>query len=895
MSTTVVRDDERMEVSEVSEDRIEPLSTTPAAAPADPANPANPADPANPDDSESSSESESGDDDDQMEDDAAAVAPKRRNGADPRPPGDGVWQGYELESEHLVKKIEDIQWAIEDDFGLGMQASERCKRCKRTSAEHKDGSFSRCHLEILTEKQYYRDLSSQHRVCEAIHTAISFASSAKAQLVSVRQDVVAQKEMKKAVRQRLEAVMRSRIQMRQCVRLILDAAMDYLHGKGTGSRFTAVLQAARIDLSDDYLREDEEQWVAMERGPNVRAGENPLLDRPPTPGSAAADATPLLTAATRPVGRTHVEDILEVSVGREEDLDRDLRETLDDRRETRVKLARDSKRDESPKLDPRMDPRSLFSESTKKKIDKAEKSAPNRDRDYREKDMRSQLDDIGVRAAARADHQEDVRRQRMDELNRKHEKERKDLEKEIEGNLYSTSRASTSRSFAVSAAPSVKNDAPTPMVRSSVQFPPLGSADRPRKAERSPTRGTSRRGGPPDDDDDDDDDDEEDDGDRAPRRAARAPERHSVVPRRDAGVEGGVEEAPREDRFPALYDPPSNVNLKHRRGGRVCGGTGCPDVVSRALKLIRVDFKSSDGPLRYLDNRRELLSIFDTLYGAHEIYDLLSIFRLKSITMVHTIDPLLEQEAKYTSFLDFLRYFEASAYPGLKSVAQTKFDSVKQLGNQEVRLYYLRFLDLVTILEWRPDDYVRKFVNGLFNSKVRENVQARYFEEGTKTLEAVYLHAAQSEREQPVNNNRESSDEPRKKKGKGERGEKAEKADANAVSAGTSGSSEKKGKKGKKGEKKANHPVFKNQDTNALLRDWIANLGKRGLGGCVGCLSKDHRFSFDFKECGTKCLFCAKKFSDEDAHPCAACSKMPAERKECLDLFFEGEKQKKGK
>ena len=191
----------------------------------------------------------------------------------------------------------------------------------------------------------------------------------------------------------------------------------------------------------------------------------------------AADAASLQTPATRSLVKTHIEDILDVSLGNDEDLDRDLRETLDARHETQPKLARDSRRIESP---------SLFSETTKKKIEKAEQTAPHCDRDYREKDMRTQLDEIGDRAAARADHHENVRRKRMDELDRKHAKERKDLKKEIEGNLYSSSRASFSCTYATSTAPEVKNDAPAPAVRSIVQFPSLGSADWPRRAERSP-------------------------------------------------------------------------------------------------------------------------------------------------------------------------------------------------------------------------------------------------------------------------------------------------------------------------------------------------------------------------------------------------------------------------
>lgn len=452
-------------------------------------------------------EEESGSSSDEEDDDGGAIDTEETRLDPPPLAGEGLWQGYELETENMETQIGDCVWKIENDFGLGMEEAKRCPKCFQTTTAHKSGSFSYCRETRLTPEQLYRDVASQLRVCEAIRAACDFATDARQKIAeakdaeeAARREAAAAKVIAQSVKQRLTAVMRSRIQMRRCVRLILDAATGYLRGVSPSGRFTAVLEAAKIDLCDDYVREDEENWEAMDRGANVKDGEIPFENRakkegegrPPTPGSASADAAPHLHAS-RPIVRPAIEDVLEVSVPAcESDLDqdlkeRDLRETLtrqparDGARpkveakpkvETTTRVETTSRAETKVKVSPREDPGSLFSATMAKKIEKLESRPPNRDRDYREEGMKEQLDNIGERASARAQHQEDVRRKRMDELDLKHAKERRQLEKEMEDGLMSRSKPGTSsHSFAFSATPEYKNH--TPPVRSAVQFPPL--------------------------------------------------------------------------------------------------------------------------------------------------------------------------------------------------------------------------------------------------------------------------------------------------------------------------------------------------------------------------------------------------------------------------------------
>ena len=176
--------------------------------------------------------------------------------------------------------------------------------------------------------------------------------------------------------------------------------------------------------------------------------------------------------------------------------------------------------------------------------------------------------------------------------------------------------------------------------------------------------------------------------------------------------------------FPGIFE--TSKPLKHETTGCVCGGVGDKNVVKVFQKNWKGGkFARTDSPSEY---RMRKTSFIDTLaigHGDATIYTCVMLFHSNAPDYSTSLRPLIAKKEKYTSFVDFLKYFEAESRPNLYLDAQAEMLTCLQRADEDVGTYYHRFEELVQIVGREPDDCVHQWVDGLKNGETALGVVKR--------------------------------------------------------------------------------------------------------------------------------------------------------------------------
>ena len=79
----------------------------------------------------------------------------------------------------------------------------------------------------------------------------------------------------------------------------------------------------------------------------------------------------------------------------------------------------------------------------------------------------------------------------------------------------------------------------------------------------------------------------------------------------------------------------------------------------------------------------------------------------------------------------------------------------------------------------------------------------------------------------------------------------------------------------------------------AKINDAIQESKNIGLPNCIGCGSRQHRYSEYFSECDSQCPFCHKSFKKDDIrHFAIKCNKRPEEKEKCIEMLQAMEKRR---
>ena len=356
--------------------------------------------------------------------------------------------------------------------------------------------------------------------------------------------------------------------------------------------------------------------------------------------------------------------------------------------------------------------------------------------------------------------------------------------------------------------------------------------------------------------------------------------------------------------------------LLHRTDGQMCGGTPDSDKVLRANKILTAKFKASDDALKYLEQRRLFVNEIRCYFSGETLYTLLSIFALKASDHFKVFSPLFDLHCYFTSFLHFLKEFEMRIFPNLQSVALATLHTRTQKEKESVNAYYNEFVDLVTILDRDPNDYLNEFLAGLRNQHIATTAGEHYYPPGERSLLKVMEHASHIEQElqlRAVYKNKQSLQSRAVVASASQQSMQVSRVapfqshmqqhsmQVSRVAPFQSNAQRGRGSNFRPnvGWRGPNNQMPNNQmpSVNAVssLQPEYKRLEQKmrslRLDGCAGCLGKGHRWNMDYSNCRLNCPFCMVPLRDRNArHPAIDCPFLPVRRHEIIAIASAADK-----
>ena len=294
---------------------------------------------------------------------------------------------------------------------------------------------------------------------------------------------------------------------------------------------------------------------------------------------------------------------------------------------------------------------------------------------------------------------------------------------------------------------------------------------------------------------------------------------------------------------------------------------------------------------------------------------------------------MIAKKEKYTSFVDFMKYFEAETRPNLYLDAQAEMLVCQQGSDEDVGTYYHRFEELVNIVGRQPDDCVHQWIDGLRNGETRRWVLSSDCGGERLTMEKAWKHAAQIESNTHLSKVRRdgrtdvgkrgarrnvSAISEEKKDGKAaptnqaknQSQNQAKNPPQNAASnppanqqqdsakggrgGGRGGRGGGRGGRGGRGGGRGGgqvatasvnavqagtgrHPRY-SKESPAYYYDYLSSNLPHGMprNFCFGCMKTGHGFDLKFTKCGEACPFCKTPFWSDDGHAAADCADLPS-------------------
>ena len=376
-------------------------------------------------------------------------------------------------------------------------------------------------------------------------------------------------------------------------------------------------------------------------------------------------------------------------------------------------------------------------------------------------------------------------------------------------------------------------------------------------------------------------------GSDSSRNRRPSPSRRRSVERAVVPEVAAVEQGNDVFVYPGLDEPEPEVTLTHMRGGPFCGGWAKDTVVRNLTRLTeKVDFsekkKGESDPVCYLRHEAEWLSIAKSAINKDtQIYTIVACFANKMTEYRASLQPLLDKQGHFTSFLHFLREWRLVRWPHIRQAVMLEAERCHQKSDESIEKYFERFRTLTEIVGWNVNDRIDWFISGLRDGKVKDSVNQHHFT--TRTLEAVKQFAVD------LTGRLEVAAAMEERRGR----DKASKtASVAAVAAWPSTStlpSSSGSKKSRRASKTTTAPSVSAATASATFpeekrEEAAAEMRIYKIGGCYGCLQR-HKFD-NFETYLPFCPFCEYTFKKGAArHFPMACSGRPATRNEMIDAI----------
>ena len=196
--------------------------------------------------------------------------------------------------------------------------------------------------------------------------------------------------------------------------------------------------------------------------------------------------------------------------------------------------------------------------------------------------------------------------------------------------------------------------------------------------------------------------------------------------------------------FPGIKE--TRKALKHEVEGEVCGGVGSNDTAKSFAKTWKGgQFQRKDTAAEYRRKKQSLIDHFSIFYGDSTIYTCVMVFYSLAMDYTTVLRELVKKKEKYTSFVHFLKCFEAEARPQLQQDAEAELQSCAQADKEDIATYFNRFNELLQLTNRRPEDCVWMWIDGIKNGETRRIVQSRPPGADPMTLDEAWKHAAHVE------------------------------------------------------------------------------------------------------------------------------------------------------
>ena len=324
-------------------------------------------------------------------------------------------------------------------------------------------------------------------------------------------------------------------------------------------------------------------------------------------------------------------------------------------------------------------------------------------------------------------------------------------------------------------------------------------------------------------------------------------------------------------RYPGFDDPPPGVTLRHASGGYLCGGWGDSKRVGRFMKateMIKFDEtkKGTKECLTYLQNEARFNTIIKGMITRKTtIYDLLCVFNNKCTHWRHTLEPLLQKHAHFTSFRDFQRAFQLKKWPMIREESRAEALNCTQKEDEEIGQYYEKWSDLQRLMAWELNDRTDSFINGLRNLTIKRLISLENYSGTTRTIDDVRDHAIYLAGRMQLT---EGGDGSRRRTI----------AATSTVPSASRSSQRRKAKMPRaeaSSEPSTSAAATSVEDRIAQSKKWARKLGL--VGACWGCM-RFHSMSPDFSTCERRCIFCERSFTKNERHLPHECRQKPQDK-----------------
>ena len=346
---------------------------------------------------------------------------------------------------------------------------------------------------------------------------------------------------------------------------------------------------------------------------------------------------------------------------------------------------------------------------------------------------------------------------------------------------------------------------------------------------------------------------------------------------------------------PGMDDPDDDVVLTHIKGGPFCGGWAKESVLKNLTKLTeKVDFserrKGESETAAYLRHEVEWTQLCRSGTNKDtEIYSIVACFANKHINVRASMQPLLDKQAYYRSFMHFLEEWRVVRWPNIRQSVMLEAMECAQEGNESIEMYFERFKRLSETVGWNVNDRIDWFISGLKDNEVKEETRKHEFKK--RDLVHVKQFAVDLTGRLRVANTMDGWLD-KKKGGRQQACSALTASSSKRVSAAASSStpplatSSGNRVQGRNGATPRRVAAVSSSDLESRRKEASVKMKNMKITGCFGCLGR-HRFA-NFEGCAPFCPFCGFTYRrGAPRHFPILCGKLPQKREDVISAIMK--------